>query len=52
MLKETIQQLVWELHHDTVVCRRHLHAYPELSFKEYNTSSVVAGRLSELDVPF
>jgi amidohydrolase len=29
--------------------RRHLHRYPELSFREYETATYVAGELAELD---
>ena len=36
---------------DTVLqYRRHLHAHPELSFKEYETSAFVKGRLDELGI--
>ena len=34
MLKEEIQQLASEQHEETINNRRHLHANPELSFKE------------------
>lgn len=32
--------------------RRHIHAYPELSFQEYETASFIEGKLRELAVPF
>ena len=32
--------------------REHLHAHPELSFQEVNTSAFVASNLKELDIPF
>ncbi|BHH83881.1 M20 metallopeptidase family protein [Desulforhopalus sp. 52FAK] len=32
--------------------RRHLHQYPELSFKEHNTSAFIQAKLIELGVPF
>ena len=32
--------------------RHHLHAHPELSFQEKETAAFVAGRLSELGIPF
>ena len=32
--------------------REHLHAYPELSFKEVNTSAFVASSLEELCIPY
>ena len=52
MLKEKIKQLASDLHDETVVNRRHLHANPELSFEEYNTSAFVAEKLSALGIPF
>lgn len=32
--------------------RRHLHAHPELSFKEYNTSAYIQNQLKSLSIPF
>lgn len=32
---------------DVQAIRHHIHAHPELSFKEYNTSAFVAGKLAE-----
>lgn len=32
--------------------RRHLHAHPELSCKEYETTEYIAERLSEMGIPF
>ena len=52
MLKESIQKLANELHAESVNNRRYLHADPELSFEEYNTSSFVADKLKELGIPF
>ena len=38
---------------DTLVqWREHLHANPELSFQEYNTSTFVASRLEEMNIPY
>jgi amidohydrolase len=52
MLKETICRIASELSEDAVANRRYLHANPELSFKEYNTSSFVANKLTGLEIPF
>lgn len=52
MLKEKIQQLAADLHGETVRNRRHLHAHPELSFEEYNTSAFVGEKLAELGLPY
>ncbi len=35
-----------------IVIRRHLHAHPELSYQEYNTSTFVQQQLSDLNIPF
>lgn len=37
---------------EAISTRRHLHRYPELSFKEYNTSDYIADYLNRLDIPF
>ncbi|MEN8227907.1 MAG: M20 family metallopeptidase [Bacteroidota bacterium] len=39
-----------KLIHDLVEIRHHLHANPELSLKEFNTSEFVRARLSKLDM--
>ena len=52
MLKENILQLAASLFDETVANRRHLHAWPELSFQEYKTSEFVANKLTDLKIPF
>jgi len=52
MLKENIRRIAKGLHKEAVTNRRYLHTHPELSFKEYNTSAFVAGKLTELGIPF
>jgi len=42
-----IKQAVSELHADMVRWRRHLHANPELSFREHNTAAFVATLLKQ-----
>jgi len=49
-MKEKIQTLAQQFHSDTVACRRHLHAHPELSFEEVETGKFVAAQLSALGV--
>lgn len=39
-----------EFHADMVAWRRHLHANPELSYKEVETSKFVAGKLREFGI--
>ncbi|WP_266202736.1 M20 metallopeptidase family protein [Pontibacter kalidii] len=52
MLKEKIQELARQVHPEVVGYRRHLHANPELSFEEYNTSAFVKATLDKLGVPW
>lgn len=52
MLKDTIQQLAKDLSPDFIQIRRHLHAHPELSYQEYNTSAFVKEKLGEWGIPF
>ncbi len=52
MLKDKISLLANEFHSDVVANRRHLHANPELSFHEYQTSAYVAARLDELGISY
>lgn len=49
-MKEKIQELARRFHTDTVACRRHLHAHPELSFQEVETGRYVAAQLAALGV--
>ncbi|MBX2890899.1 MAG: amidohydrolase [Saprospiraceae bacterium] len=49
-MKEQIQQLARQYHADTVACRRHLHAHPELSFQEVQTGKFVAAQLAALGI--
>lgn len=43
-------QLAKNIHQTVINNRRHLHAHPELSFKEYNTSAFVKARLDEMGI--
>lgn len=52
MLQEEIKELAKQIHSETVQNRRHLHANPELSFKEFNTSSFIKEKLDELGIPW
>ena len=45
-MKEKIKHLARQFHPDIVVCRRHLHAHPELSFEEIETARFVSAQLS------
>ncbi|MEO8764346.1 MAG: M20 family metallopeptidase [Ginsengibacter sp.] len=52
MLKEEIKQLAQDINSDVIKNRRHLHANPELSFCEYETSAYVKGVLDEMGIPW
>ena len=52
MLKDKITLLAKEIHPNVVENRRHLHANPELSFHEYQTSAYVAQKLDELGIKY
>lgn len=49
-MKEKIQTLAQQYHADVVAFRRHLHAHPELSFEEVETSKFVAAQLAAMGV--
>jgi amidohydrolase len=51
-LQNKIKSLAENFYEDTVEIRRHLHAYPELSFKEYKTSEYIQQKLSAYGIPF
>lgn len=52
MLKDKINLLAKEIHGNVIENRRHLHANPELSFHEYQTSAYVAQKLDELGIKY
>jgi amidohydrolase len=52
MLKDEIKQSAQRIHSRVVENRRHLHAHPELSFDEYETSAYVKARLDEMGIPW
>jgi amidohydrolase len=52
MLKEKIRQLAKQYAPETIEIRRHLHAHPELSYKEFETSAFVQDKLRGLGIPY
>jgi amidohydrolase len=52
MLKEKIRQLAKQFAPETIDIRRHLHAHPELSYKEFQTSAFIQEKLKEMNIPF
>lgn len=49
---ERIKELSIDLTSETVANRRHLHANPELSFEEHNTSAFIKSRLQLWNIPY
>jgi amidohydrolase len=52
MIKDQIQQLAADIFGEVVALRQHLHANPELSFKEFETSAFIQKKLSTWGIPF
>ncbi len=51
-MKQKIQELSAKIHHDVVGYRQHIHANPELSFKEFQTSTFIKEKLSAWGIEF
>jgi amidohydrolase len=51
-LLEKVKQLAKQHHNDVIAIRRHIHANPELSFQEHNTSAFIASKLEEYGIPY
>ncbi len=47
-----IKELAEKHYNEILKIRQHLHANPELSFKEYKTSEYIIAHLEEIDVPY
>lgn len=52
MLKEKIQALAKQYQQEFIQVRRHLHAHPELSYHEFETSKFVQDKLTSWNIPF
>lgn len=52
MIKDKIQELANLIFNDVVANRRHLHANPELSFQEFQTSAFIKDKLSAWGIEF
>ncbi|WP_207492256.1 M20 metallopeptidase family protein [Aridibaculum aurantiacum] len=52
MLSSTIKALAKQYHAEFVEVRNHLHAHPELSYVEFETSKFIQQKLSEWNIPF
>jgi amidohydrolase len=52
MIKEKIQTLASDIYEQVVGFRQHIHANPELSFKEFQTSAYIQEQLNAWGIPF
>lgn len=52
MLIDTIKSLAKQYQPEFVSIRRHLHAHPELSYQEFETSKFIQSKLAEWNIPF
>ena len=52
ILLETIKEKSKEIFDEIVSIRRHLHMYPELSFKEYETSKYIKSLLKNWNISY
>ncbi|WP_316804630.1 amidohydrolase [Pedobacter nototheniae] len=52
MIKDKIKDLAETIFNDVVAYRRHIHANPELSFKEFETSLFIKEKLSKWGIEF
>jgi amidohydrolase len=50
MLLNRIKELASQIHSTVIEYRRHLHAHPELSFLEYNTSAYIKDNLDDMGI--
>lgn len=51
-MKQRIKSLASEYAPDLIACRRHLHAHPELSFQEYETSKFIQQKLDDYGISY
>src|ERR1700741_1093150 len=52
MLREKIKTLAAKYNNSFIAIRHHLHAHPELSYQEFNTSGFIQQKLTETGIPF
>ncbi len=52
MLKQKIKDLAKQYKQEFIFIRHHLHAHPELSYQEYETSKYIQQKLTEYNIPF
>ena len=49
---EVIKKLAAKYAEEFIGVRRHIHANPELSYQEYNTSAFIQEKLTAMNIPF
>ena len=52
LMQSKIKALAQQYATEFIDIRRHLHAHPELSYQEFETSKFVQGKLAEFGIPF
>src|SRR5258707_466168 len=52
MLKEKIRQLSHKYADEFIAVRHHLHAHPELSYQEFETSAYIQSKLKEFGIEY
>ena len=52
MLQQTIKSLAKQYKEEFIQIRHHLHAHPELSYQEFETSKYVQQKLTDYGIPF
>lgn len=52
MLQQKIKELAKQYSDEFIAVRRHLHANPELSYQEFETSKFIQSKLSSFGIPF
>jgi len=52
MLKERIEKLAEQYHSEFIDIRRHLHAHPELSYQEFETSKFIQDKLKAFGIRY
>jgi len=52
MIQDKIKALSKQYLNEFIEVRHHIHSNPELSYKEFNTSAFIQGKLTEFGIPF
>ena len=51
-MQEQIKELAAKYKEQYIAVRQHIHAHPELSYQEFNTSKYIREHLTQLEIPF